>query len=610
MWRRCSFPTGPPVSAERLAQALDADPAAVRAALEELEKRHSAPASGLRLARVAGGYQLTTRTEWRDAIERLIAPRRERALTEPALEALSVIAYRQPVTLPELNEIRGVGSQSVVATLVKHRLVRTAGRNRLSDAPSSTGPRRSSWSGSSSTGWRISPSCESSRRPYRRAPRRRRMRAGRALPTRAERTKLPPTWALRTRRVLTWRPSRVRDCRMAAERLQKLIAAAGIASRRRAEELIAAGRVTVDGEVVRTPGVRADPAHSDVRVDGARLHGLAKPRRYVILNKPIGHLATRSDPARRPTVMDLLPHSFRALAPVGRLDGNSSGLMLFTDDGDLALHVAHPRYRVPKTYYATVRGLPEEGVLERARRGVRVDGEPLRLDQVEVMARFPHRAEAKRRTRLRVTLRGGRNREIRRVLSVLGHPVLELHRTRIGCVADTGLAPGKWRKLRAREVDELRELIGRSSGETAKPPAGDGAAAPPDDAGTTPVDVAPGAFVVAIDGPAGSGKTSVARAVAERFGFGYFNTGASVRAVALAAMRASMDLDDGPSLRVLAYRVILDPEGRVFLDGEDVTSAVRAPRGLRRRVPGGRPPRTARGAGRALAAVRGGGRGR
>ena len=129
------FSHGAPVSAERLAQALDADPVAVRAALEELAKRHSAPTSGLRLARVAGGYQLTTRTEWRDAIERLIAPRRERALTEPALEALSVIAYRQPVTLPELNEIRGVGSQSVVATLVKHRLVRTAGRKQVVGRP-------------------------------------------------------------------------------------------------------------------------------------------------------------------------------------------------------------------------------------------------------------------------------------------------------------------------------------------------------------------------------------------------------------------------------------------------------------------------------------------
>ena len=359
---------------------------------------------------------------------------------------------------------------------------------------------------------------------------------------------------------------------MTAERLQKLIAAAGIASRRAAERMIAEGRVTVDGEVVSTPGVRADPALHDIRVDGARLRKLGKPRRYVILNKPIGHLTTRSDPGRRPTVMDLLPHSFRSLVPVGRLDGNSSGLVLLTDDGELAQRVTHPRYRLPKTYYATVRGLPGEDVLDRAQRGVRVDGEGLRLDQVEVIARFPHRAESKRRARLRVTLRGGRNREIRRVLSVLGHPVLELHRTRIGSLADTGLTPGSWRKLGEDEVDELRELIRRCAGETAAP--AEPASSKPAASAARP---APSAFVVAIDGPAGSGKTSVARAVAERFALGYFNTGASVRAVALAAMRQDMDLDDGPSLRTLAFRVILDPEGRVFLDGEDVSEAVRAP---------------------------------
>ena len=359
---------------------------------------------------------------------------------------------------------------------------------------------------------------------------------------------------------------------MTAERLQKLIAAAGIASRRSAERMIAEGRVTVDGEVVRVPGVRADPALQDIRVDGARLRKLGKPRRYLVLNKPLGHLTTRSDPGRRPTVMDLLPHSFRSLVPVGRLDGNSSGLVLLTDDGELAQRVTHPRYRLPKTYYATVRGLPEEDVLERARRGIRVDGEGLRLDHVEVIARFPHRAESKRRARLRVTLGGGRNREIRRVLSVLGHPVLELHRTRIGCLADTGLTPGSWRKLSAEEVEELKELIQRCSGEAAT------SRKSPDSESPAPsVRSAVAAFVVAIDGPAGSGKTSVARAVAERFEFGYFNTGASVRAVALAAMRLSMDLDEGPSLRPLAYRVILDPEGRVFLDGEDVSLAVREP---------------------------------
>lgn len=129
------FSHGAPVSGERLAEVLDTDLAAVRAALAELEARYSGPGSGLRLARIAGGFQLTTRTEWRDAIERLVAPKREQALTEPALEALSVIAYRQPITLPELNEIRGVNSQSVVTTLMKHRLIRSRGRKQVVGRP-------------------------------------------------------------------------------------------------------------------------------------------------------------------------------------------------------------------------------------------------------------------------------------------------------------------------------------------------------------------------------------------------------------------------------------------------------------------------------------------
>lgn len=381
---------------------------------------------------------------------------------------------------------------------------------------------------------------------------------------------------------------------MTEERLQKLISAAGIASRRAAERLIAEGRVTVDGRVVRTPGVRADPEAADIRVDGARLRALHRPRRYVVLNKPVGHLTTRSDPSRRPTVMDLLPLSLRSLAPVGRLDAASSGLMLFTDDGDLAQRVTHPKYRLPKTYLATVRGLPEEEVLARAVRGLRVDGEFLRLDRAEVLARFPHRAAARRRARLKITLRGGRNREIRRVFGVLGHPVVELHRTRIGPLGDRGLRPGRWRRLTGDEVEELREAIRLASGETtpasgettpaagapapgeANPSAADDEARPPDEGETTNANEPP-PFVVAIDGPAGSGKTSVARAVAERFDLGYFNTGASVRAVALGALRSGVPLDEGPPLRPFAYRVVLDPEGRVFLDGDDVSTAVRAP---------------------------------
>ena len=367
---------------------------------------------------------------------------------------------------------------------------------------------------------------------------------------------------------------------MAAERLQKLISAAGIASRRAAERLIVEGRVTVDGEVVRTLGARADPETAEVRVDGARLRGLGRPRRYVALNKPVGHLTTRSDPSRRPTVMELLPLSLRSLSPVGRLDAASSGLVLLTDDGALAQRIAHPRYRLPKTYLATVRGLPDEEALARACRGLRVDGEFLRLDAAEVLARFPHRQESRRRARLRITLRGGRNREIRRVLGVLGHPVVELHRTRIGSLPDRGLRPGKWRKLTAEEVDELRAAVGAApSAEDSPAEADERGAPPPEDETPEPPapEPEPPPFVVAIDGPAGSGKTSVARAVADRFGLPYFNTGASVRAVALGAMRLGIPLDEGPPLRAVAYRVVLDPAGRVFLDGEEVSTAVRAP---------------------------------
>ena len=365
---------------------------------------------------------------------------------------------------------------------------------------------------------------------------------------------------------------------MAAERLQKLIARAGIASRRGAERLISEGRVTLDGVVVRRPGVAADPREQEIRVDGARVSARRKRRRYLILNKPTGVLTTRSDPARRPIVMDLVPPSFQSLVPVGRLDGASSGLLLLTNDGDLAYRVTHPRFRIPKIYLATVRGLPEDAVLDRACRGIRVDRQRLRLDAAQVIARFPHRAEGRRRTRLRIRLLGGRNREIRRLLSVLGHPVLELHRTGVGNLLDTGLRPGQWRKLTPEEVVELRRLVGLESAPVRRPPR---SAPPPPREGTgapasrSPETDAP--FVVAMDGPAGSGKSSVARAVAGRCGLGYFNTGASVRAVALAAMRQRADLEDPDAVRPFAFRVVLDPEGGVFLDGEDVSVAVRAP---------------------------------
>jgi pseudouridine synthase len=243
------------------------------------------------------------------------------------------------------------------------------------------------------------------------------------------------------------------------ERLQKILSTAGIASRRASEKLILEGRVQVDGEVVSELGASADPEVQDVRVDGARIRA-ARRRRYVALNKPRGYVTTRSDPSRRPTVMDLLPHSLRTLYPVGRLDVSTTGLLILTDDGTLTQTLTHPRFGVEKSYLVTVAGIPERKDLARALRGIVVDGERLALDRVEVLSRPERRSrdedERGRRTRLRVGLRGGKHREIRRLFGALGLPVVDLHRDRIGALSVRGIPPGGYRELAQDEVDLLR----------------------------------------------------------------------------------------------------------------------------------------------------------
>ncbi len=259
------------------------------------------------------------------------------------------------------------------------------------------------------------------------------------------------------------------------ERLQKILSKAGIASRRAAEKLIEEGRVEVDGTVVRELGTSADPETQEIRVDGARVRG-GKRRRYVALNKPKGYVTTRSDPGRRPTVMELLPQALGNLYPVGRLDMGSTGLLILTDDGELAQKLTHPRFRVEKSYLVTVAGQPDKKTLERATRGIVVDGERLSLEEVEVLGRRLRedsaspagRARAGRldrkplppdsrreRTRLRATLRRGRNREIRRLFETLGFPVVDLHRESIGALSVRGIPPGGFRPLSRGEVELL-----------------------------------------------------------------------------------------------------------------------------------------------------------
>lgn len=254
------------------------------------------------------------------------------------------------------------------------------------------------------------------------------------------------------------------------QRLQKILSHAGVASRRAAEGLIVEGRVTVDGDVVKELGSTADPETQDIRVDGARVRARAA-RRYYALNKPAGYVTTRSDPSRRNTVMELLPMGLQTLFPVGRLDMGSTGLLLLTDDGELAQRLTHPKYGIEKTYLVTVMGIPEPKVLTKASRGITVEGERLSIDRARVLTTRQSREAAKPKSRIRVTLRQGKNREIRRLFKALGHPVLALHRERIGPLSVRGITPGAFRRLTRMELAELRgaEPSGRAKWAKAKP---------------------------------------------------------------------------------------------------------------------------------------------
>ncbi|MEO0801643.1 MAG: pseudouridine synthase [Cyanobacteria bacterium J06642_2] len=246
------------------------------------------------------------------------------------------------------------------------------------------------------------------------------------------------------------------------QRVQKILARWGIASRRQCETLILAGRVGVNGKVVTELGTKADPDRDRIELDGKRLGQNASDRppelQYVLLNKPRGVLSTCSDPEGRRTVLDLLPEHWRSrtrLFPVGRLDADSTGAMLLTNDGELTHRLTHPRYHLSKTYRVRVEGQPEEAILERWRRGVELeDGITL---PAEVTRQFSSRSTRKDTTTLlRIVLYEGRNRQIRRVAEILGYPVRSLHREAIGPLTLETLPRGKCRRLNLAEVRQLK----------------------------------------------------------------------------------------------------------------------------------------------------------
>ena len=232
------------------------------------------------------------------------------------------------------------------------------------------------------------------------------------------------------------------------ERLQKILAHAGIASRRHAEEMIEAGRVTVNGHLVTELGSKADPAEDVIKVDGKKVR---PPQRhvYILLNKPKNVMSTASDPEGRPTILDYLKGKIKErVYPVGRLDFGSEGLIILTNDGDFTRLMTKAGV-IPKVYQVKVAGGPAERDLDRLRRGAYIDNERFAPSAIE-------RLKGGENPWFEVTLHQGKNQQIRRMFQSIGHPVEKLRRVRIGAIEDEKLGPGAWRFLTPEEVNQLR----------------------------------------------------------------------------------------------------------------------------------------------------------
>lgn len=238
------------------------------------------------------------------------------------------------------------------------------------------------------------------------------------------------------------------------DRLQKILSRHGIASRREAEQMILAGRVAVNGNKVTELGTKADPESDRIEVDGKLLQTNAPKFVYLLLNKPIGVMSTCDDPQGRKTVLDILPSQYRHVYPVGRLDYNSSGALILTNNGDFANYLMHPRHHVPKTYEVWVKDIPSDRIIKQWQDGVILDGK-LTLPASVNIRQIERCKYQTPRTQLQIVLSEGRNRQIRRVAEQLGHPVLSLHRVAIATISLETLKVGSYRPLIDQEIETL-----------------------------------------------------------------------------------------------------------------------------------------------------------
>lgn len=234
------------------------------------------------------------------------------------------------------------------------------------------------------------------------------------------------------------------------ERLQKFVARSGVASRRKAEKLITSGRVKVNGSIVRELGVKVDPRVDIVTVDGRVLEPEKKV--YLLLNKPRGYVTTLHDPQGRPTVADLVRDVKERIFPVGRLDFDTEGLLLLTNDGELAYALTHPKHEINKTYLALVEGTPPPGKIRQMRRGLMLEDGPTAPARVRLVGNQGGNAV------LQITIHEGRNRQVRRMCEAVGHPVLSLKRIKMANLELAGLLPGKFRSLTGKELAGLKKL--------------------------------------------------------------------------------------------------------------------------------------------------------